>query len=194
MLAPISTRLSIADGVVEGYASLFGEIDQARDMVMPGAFAATLRQRGVRRVPMLFQHDPAEPIGVWLDLHEDTRGLYARGRLIPEVVRARELLALLEAGAADVLSIGFRTVKGRVDPRTRIRKLEAIDLWEISLVTFPLLAGARVRSVKEGQSSRPLPAAWARSGAPQIIRLPTTRAISRPSSLERETARRGFRI
>lgn len=137
------------DGTVEGYASLFGEIDQARDMVMPGAFAASLRKRGVRRVPMLFQHDPSEPVGVWLDLHEDFRGLYARGRLIPEVVRARELLALLEAGTADGLSIGFRTVRGRIDPKTRIRKLTEIDLWEISIVTFPLLPGARVRAVKE---------------------------------------------
>jgi HK97 family phage prohead protease len=144
------------DGTVEGYASLFGEIDQARDMVMPGAFAASLRSRGVRRVPMLFQHDPSEPIGVWLDLTEDFRGLYARGRLIPEVVRARELLALLKAGAADGLSIGFRTVRGRLDPKTRIRKLDAIDLWEISIVTFPLLPGARVRAVKEARlPSRP---------------------------------------
>ena len=60
-----------ADGTVEGYASLFGEIDQARDMVMPGAFSASLRTRGVRRVPMLFQHDPSEPVGVWLELAED---------------------------------------------------------------------------------------------------------------------------
>ncbi len=142
-----------ADGTVEGYASLFGEVDQARDMVMPGAFAASLRQRGVRRVPMLFQHDPAEPIGVWLDLHEDLRGLYARGRLIPEVVRARELMALLEAGTADGLSIGFRTVKGRIDPKSRIRRLDAIDLWEISIVTFPLLPGARLK-LASGASGR----------------------------------------
>ena len=137
-----------ADGTVEGYASLFGEIDQARDMVMRGAFAETLRLRGVRRIPMLFQHDPSEPIGVWLELREDHRGLYARGRLIPEVVRARELHALLKAGAIDGLSIGFRTVKGRIDPKTRVRSLLAVDLWEISIVTFPLLAGARVRAVK----------------------------------------------
>jgi HK97 family phage prohead protease len=153
MLAPDDTTLrptSIApDGTVEGYASLFGELDQARDMVMPGAFAASLQRRGVRRVPMLFQHDPAEPIGVWLDLHEDALGLYSRGRLIPEVVRARELIALLKAGTADGLSIGFRTIKGRRDPKTRIRRLEAIDLWEISIVMFPLLAGARVRAVKD---------------------------------------------
>jgi HK97 family phage prohead protease len=145
----LAARTSIdADGTVEGYASLFGEIDQARDRVMRGAFVETLRLRGVRRIPMLFQHDPSEPIGVWLELREDHRGLYARGRLIPEVVRARELHALLKAGAIDGLSIGFRTVKGRIDPKTRVRSLLAVDLWEISIVTFPLLAGARVRAVK----------------------------------------------
>lgn len=140
-----------ADGAVEGYASLFGEIDEARDMVMAGAFARTLRLRGLRRIPMLFQHDPAEPIGVWLDLREDWRGLFARGRLIPDVKRAREVLALVRAGAIDGLSIGFKTVKGRIDPKTRVRRLHDVDLWEISIVTFPLLANARVRAVKEAR-------------------------------------------
>jgi HK97 family phage prohead protease len=150
---PIRSGPSIApDGTVEGYASLFGAIDQARDMVMPGAFERSLRLRGVRRIPMLFQHDPAEPVGVWLELREDAHGLYARGRLIPEVTRGRELLALLRAGTADGLSIGFRTVKGRLDPKTRVRKLDVIDLWEISIVTFPLLPGARVRAVKDASS------------------------------------------
>jgi HK97 family phage prohead protease len=158
------------DGTVEGYASLFGEVDQARDMVMPGAFTVSLRRRGIRRIPMLFQHDPAEPIGVWLELREDFRGLHARGRLIPEVVRARELLALLKAGAADGMSIGFRTIKGRIDPKTRIRKLVEIDLWEISIVTFPLLPGARVRTVKQASRfpSRPaLVPVRARNGQPR---------------------------
>ena len=145
------------DGTVEGYASLFGEIDAARDMVMPGAFARTLKMRGVRRIPMLFQHDPAEPIGVWFELTEDFRGLRARGRLIPEVARARELIALVKSGAVDGLSIGFRTVKGRIDPATRVRKIIDLDLWEISIVTFPLLAGARVRAVKGSGSSPPKP-------------------------------------
>jgi HK97 family phage prohead protease len=136
------------DGTVEGYASLFGEIDAARDMVMPGAFARTLKSRGLRRVPMLFQHDPAEPVGVWLELFEDFRGLRARGKLIPDVARARELTALIRAGAVDGLSIGFRTVKGRIDPASRVRKLIDVELWEISIVTFPLLSGARVAAVK----------------------------------------------
>jgi HK97 family phage prohead protease len=157
------------DGSIEGYASLFGEIDASRDMVMPGAFNGSLRRRGLRRIPMLFQHDPAEPIGVWLELREDHRGLFARGKLIPEVLRARELLALLRAGTADGLSIGFKTMKARVDPRTRVRRLAEIDLWEISLVTFPLLAGARVQSVsvsaakENGFRSRPFSLARTRA-------------------------------
>jgi HK97 family phage prohead protease len=147
---PTPSRLAIAaDGTIEGYASLFGAVDQARDMVMPGAFAQTLRLRGTRRIPMLFQHDPAEPVGVWLDLKEDHRGLIARGRLIPDVARGRELLALLRNGAIHGLSIGYRTVRGRIDPRSRVRALHQVDLWEISIVTFPLLDGARVHAVKQ---------------------------------------------
>ena len=148
-LPPIS-RVSLAvDGTVEGYASLFGEVDQARDMVMPGAFAQTLKARGLRKIPMLFQHDPAEPVGVWLEIAEDFRGLRARGRLIPDVSRARELLSLLKAGAVDGLSIGYRTVRGQIDPKSRVRRLYQVDLWEISIVTFPLLNGARVSAVKQ---------------------------------------------
>lgn len=152
MLAPSPSPARLAltpDGIIEGYASLFGAIDQARDMVMPGAFRLTLQQRGLRKIPMLFQHDPSEPIGVWLELREDMRGLWARGKLIPDVARARELLALLQAGALDGLSIGYRTRHGAIDPKTRIRRLHQVDLWEISLVTFPLLDGARVEAVKQ---------------------------------------------
>ena len=153
---PSTSRLSLSqDGTIEGYASLFGEIDQARDMVMPGAFVHTLQQRGLRKIPMLFQHDPSEPIGIWLELREDFRGLWARGKLIPDVARARELLALLRSGAIDGLSIGYRTVRGKIEPRSRIRKLYQVDLWEVSIVTFPLLAGARISAVKGDNVQRP---------------------------------------
>lgn len=157
MHAPIPSpaRLALSpDGTIEGYASLFGAIDQSRDMVMPGAFTHSLQQRGIRKVPMLFQHDAAEPVGVWLELKEDFRGLYARGRLIPDVARGRELLALLRGGAIDGLSIGYRTVRARIDPKTRVRALHQVDLWEISIVTFPLLDGARVSAVEHASLSR----------------------------------------
>jgi phage head maturation protease len=95
---------------------------------------------------------------VWLELVEDFRGLRARGKLIPEVARARELYALVRNGAVDGLSIGFRTVKGRIDPSTRIRRIIDLDLWEISIVTFPLLAGARVRAKASLSPPKPTPA------------------------------------
>ena len=107
-----------------------------------------------RSVKMLFQHNPSEPIGIWDTIKEDTRGLYVRGRLMPEVARAREVLALMRAGALDGLSIGFRALKGRRDARTGVRRLEKVDLWEISVVTFPLLPGARVAHVKSHDRHR----------------------------------------
>jgi len=136
------------DGSFEGYASLFHREDMSRDVVLPGAFSESLRQRGPGGVKMLFQHDANQPIGVWNSLKEDARGLYAAGRLMPEVEKAREVHALMRAGALDGLSIGFRTVKGRRDRVSGVRRLEKVDLWEISVVTFPLLPEARVSTMK----------------------------------------------
>lgn len=138
-----------ADGAFEGYASLFNVPDRSRDVVLPGAFRDSLRTRGHCGIKMLFQHDPAEPIGVWTELVEDERGLFARGRLTTQVARAGEILALLRAGALDGLSIGFRAVSARRDAKSGQRRLARIDLWEISIVTFPLLPGARIAHVKE---------------------------------------------
>lgn len=131
------------DGHVTGYASLFGQPDLGRDIVAPGAFAESLRVRGAAGVRMLFQHDPAEPVGIWLAIREDARGLRVAGRLNPAVRRARELDALIRQGALDGLSIGFRTRSAAPD-RAGFRHLRAVDLWEISLVTFPLQPGARL--------------------------------------------------
>ena len=136
------------DGTFEGYASLFNREDLSRDVVLPGAFADSLQQRGAGGVKMLFQHDANQPIGVWTSLKEDARGLHAQGRLMPEVSKAREVHALMRAGALDGLSIGFRTVKGRRDRVSGVRRLAKIDLWEISVVTFPLLPEARVAVMK----------------------------------------------
>jgi Escherichia/Staphylococcus phage prohead protease len=146
--APVDLKSVEADGTFSGYASLFGTVDLGQDLVMPGAFRDSLKARGVRGVKLLFQHDPDEPIGVWLELAEDARGLFARGRLMPEVTRAREVLSLMRARALDGLSIGFRTVQGRTDPKSGVRRLDKIDLWEISVVTFPMLPDARVSAVK----------------------------------------------
>ena len=78
--APCDLKSVEADGTFSGYASLFGAVDLGQDLVMPGAFAQSLDARGARGVKLLFQHDPNEPIGVWLELNEDDKGLFARGR------------------------------------------------------------------------------------------------------------------
>ena len=140
---------SVADnGEFEGYASLFNREDLGRDVISPGAFRDSLANRPPAAVKMLFQHDPAQPIGVWDDLHEDAKGLYARGHLMTDVVKAREVLSLMRVGALDGLSIGFKAGKGRRDPRTGVRRIDKIDLWEISVVTFPMQPDARVSQVK----------------------------------------------
>lgn len=139
-----------ADGEFEGYASLFGVADLGADVVMRGAFADSLRQRGPRGVRMLWQHNAAEPIGAWLSLVEDARGLKVHGRLNLEIARAREALALMRDGSLDGLSIGFRTERARRDRKTGLRHLHKLDLWEISVVTFPMLPQARVSAVKRG--------------------------------------------
>ncbi len=145
------------DGTFEGYASLFDREDLGHDVIQPGAFRDSLAARGAAQIKMLFQHNPSEMIGVWEEIREDARGLYVRGRLMPAVARAREVLALMRAGALDGLSIGFKAVKARRDARSGVRRLEKVDLWEISVVTFPMLPGARVASVKQRPFSGTLP-------------------------------------
>ena len=138
--------LSLVDGqVIEGYASLFGVTDRGGDVVEPGAYAASLAElaEAGRRVKMLWQHDPAQPIGVWDEAREDGRGLYVKGRLLPGVARAQEAAALIEAGAIEGLSIGYRTRRATKD-RAGHRRLVELELWEVSLVTFPMLPEARV--------------------------------------------------
>ena len=137
-----------ASGVFEGYASLFDREDLARDVIVPGAFRQSLSERGAQGVRMLFQHDPAHPIGVWERIEEDALGLKVRGRLTLEVEKARDVLFLMRAGAIDGLSIGFKAKRTRRDARSGVRRILELELWEISIVTFPMMPGARVLGVK----------------------------------------------
>ena len=133
------------DHVIAGYASLFGACDQGGDVVRKGAYAASLKSIAAegRSVKLLWQHDPTQPIGIWDEVREQERGLYVKGRLLTDVARAREAACLIAAGALDGLSIGYRTVKARKDDKGH-RLLSELELWEVSLVTFPMLPSARV--------------------------------------------------
>ena len=141
------SELAVRDGAeISGYASLFGAADQGGDVVQKGAYGASLTRLAKARsgVKMLWQHDPLRPIGVWDEVREDARGLWVKGRLLLDVQAAREAWVLLQAGAIDGLSIGYRTLRSEAKGGRRL--LHEIELWEVSLVTFPMLPEARVEA------------------------------------------------
>lgn len=156
----------------EGYASLFGVADGAGDTVAPGAFAASLRRRGAGQVRMLYQHFAHAPIGVWEKIAEDEVGLYVRGRLSADVEQARDVRALLRDGALNGLSIGFRTLRAKRGAAKATRTLLEIELWEISVVTFPLLAGSTVTAIGTRQPSPDRELARALREAGAALRIP----------------------
>ena len=135
------------DGSFSGYASLFGEVDLGKDAIEAGAFLKSIQTRGAAGIRMLWQHDPNQPIGTWTEVREDKRGLYVEGKLAKGVAKATEVLELMRSGAIDGLSIGFKTIKAKADT-AGIRHIHEADLWEISVVTFPMLPSARVGQVK----------------------------------------------
>lgn len=140
--ATLGAEVTVTDGTtISGYASLFGQADQGGDTVESGAYGVSLANgRGIK---MLWQHDPAQPIGVWDEVREDATGLWVKGRLLTDVAKGREAASLIAAKAIDGLSIGYRTVKARKDDKGG-RLLSELELWEVSLVTFPMLPDARV--------------------------------------------------
>jgi len=142
------TKAIAEDGSFEGYASTFGNVDRGGDIVAPGAFAKTLAVKGPRGVKMLLAHDPEKRVGVWTDLREDAKGLKVAGRIVTDLTIGRETLIELRAGMLDAMSIGYRTVKDRVDVKQGIRTLEELDLFEISLTPFPMNPKAVVTKVK----------------------------------------------
>jgi HK97 family phage prohead protease len=127
----------------EGYGSTFGNTDLGGDIVMPGAFTKSLTKKNPK---MLYQHDPSRVPGVWRTVQEDSKGLYVHGRLI-ETTLGNDAYVELKEGAIDGMSIGFITVKD--DGRRNPRKLQEIDLWEVSIVTFPMNESALVDSIKQ---------------------------------------------
>lgn len=138
------------DGMIEGYGSVFGVADSYDDVIARGAFAGSLKaHKAAGTMPaMLWQHEADEPIGVWTEMSEDAKGLKVRGQLCLDTSCGKEAYALLKMGALNGLSIGFISRQWSYDTETEIRTLTEVDLWEVSLVTFPANESARVIGVK----------------------------------------------
>lgn len=148
----------------EGYGSVFDTVDSYGDTIVKGAFRETLKEWNKKgKLPkLLLQHggggfssnaDDMVPIGKWEEMREDDTGLYVKGRLFDlDTDRAKAVYTAMKEGELDGLSIGFRTKKWTYDEETDIRTLTEIELWEVSVVTFPANDPARVSAVKaEGE-------------------------------------------
>jgi len=150
---PFELKSVKSDGSFTGYASVYGEIDSYRDVVVAGAFNKSLdrryRAKG-RAIPMLWQHNTTTPIGIYPidDIKEDDVGFFVKGECNMDVQQGKECHALMKQGALSGLSIGYNTELDEWDDAGKTRILKEVDLWEISPVTFPAGDSARVVSVK----------------------------------------------
>lgn len=153
------------DGTISGYGSVFNVKDQGGDMLVPGAFKSSL----TKSLPkMLWQHDPRAVIGVWTKAAEDSKGLHVEGRVLPEVAKGAEALALLRAKAIDGLSIGYITKDYEIEGagHDRLRKLKEVTLPEVSIVTFPMNTEATVTDVKQLSGPREVETLLREAGVP----------------------------
>jgi len=133
-------------GTIEGYGSIFGNKDSYDDIVQKGAFTKSLMKKPAKKVKLLWQHDSYEPIGVWEEIREDENGLYCKGKILINTSKGADVYQMLKAGAIDGLSIGYRTITETEEEYAQI--LKEVDLWEISVVTFPANELANITSVK----------------------------------------------
>lgn len=147
------------DGVFEGYGAVFGNVDFGGDVIAAGAFSQTIKDIAAtgRKLPMLWQHDSYNPIGVFDEVKEDDTGLYVKGRVFVNTRQGADAYELLKGMAITGMSIGYGTVVSQRDENTGIRTLKQLDLYEVSLVTFPMNDAARVDSVKTKIADGELP-------------------------------------
>lgn len=150
---PFEIKSISEEGEFSGYGSVFGVKDSYGDIVIKGAFAKNLEEwKAKGKLPkMLWQHRASEPIGVWTKMQEDDHGLYVEGRILLSAGDLEKRAhAHLKAGSVDAMSIGYSIAPGgyEYDKGTDAFWLKQIDLWEVSLVTFPANPDAEVESVK----------------------------------------------
>lgn len=142
---PFKIKAVSEDGLFSGYGSVFNVVDSYKEVVVQGAFAESLQGR---MPSLLWQHRSGEPIGVYTAVREDNVGLHVEGKLALKTVRGAEAYELMKMGAISGLSIGFITREDSYDKVSGIRTLKKLDLWEVSLVTFPANDAARISNVK----------------------------------------------
>lgn len=139
------------EGKFSGYGAAFGNVDWYRDIIEKGAFSDWISQNKGSELPLLWQHSGDQPIGIIPvdSMYEDDFGLFISPELVMEVSKAKDAYHLMKRKAIKGLSIGWTSPSSTFDQETGITKLHKINLWEISIVTFPANELARVTDVKK---------------------------------------------
>ena len=149
----LSLETKASDGLFEGYGAVFGNVDLGGDMILPGAFAASLldhKRKGTSPV-MLWQHKQDIPIGRWLSLEEDAIGLKVKGKLNLGTSAGRDAFAHISDGDVSGLSIGYTVPSGGLDALpSGIAQIKAASLVEVSIVTLPMNERARIQLGSKG--------------------------------------------
>ena len=148
------------DGLFSGYASVFDNVDSYGDIVRKGAFVESIGEWEAKgkMPPILWNHDPSDPIGIYTKMQEDDKGLYVEGKLlIDDVPRAKQTHALMKAGVIDGLSIGYRVKEYLYNVDEEVTDLIKLSLREVSIVTFPANPETRIEAVKSRLDAGELP-------------------------------------
>ena len=132
------------DNSFEGYASIFGCVDDGRDEMQYGAFTKTL-QESQNRIKVLYMHEMRSLIGRPDVLSEDTKGLYFKA-VISNTTLGRDVLTLIKDKVITEMSIGYERVKSYYDESRDVRVLQEVKLWEISPVTWGMNELAYIKS------------------------------------------------
>lgn len=136
----------------EGYASTFNNVDHGDDIVIRGAFSNSLAKNS--QVPILWQHQMSEVIGVSVQLYEDDKGLFIKGNLPKDdTLVSGRIIPQMKVGSIKEMSIGFFT-KNYDRAKDGIRLLKEIDLFEVSLVTKAMNSQALVTGFKSFETLR----------------------------------------
>lgn len=157
-----------AEGRIEGIAATWS-LDRGGDVIDPKAFDKTVSQiKSSGRMPkMLWQHDPNQVIGKWDKIEVQEKGVLMEGQLILDLPRAKEAHILLSHKAIDGLSIGYRTKDSEMSKG--VRHIKELELWETSVVTFPMNPEAGVTGVKTLHSIRDVERILRDAGVPQAF-------------------------
>jgi uncharacterized protein len=148
-----STNFQLNGFRIKGYASVFNVVDNHNDLINKGAFQDSIKRHTEEgRIKFLWQHSHVEPIGVIEELYEDEVGLYLKASINNNTQLGKEVISLIHQKAINGLSIGFKVTDFEYEA-SGVRIIKKLELWEISIVTFPANEHAQISSFENTQKS-----------------------------------------